>query len=140
MAENPYNLDFVDIHSNVLYVKNKPAQLAVLAQKVTALDVYRPESCNVIGNFYSLRGEREKAIEYFKKALVLDPEYLSAWTLLGHEYLELKNWNAAISAYRHAVDISPKDFRAWFGLGQAYELLRMPNYAVFYIQKAAALK
>ena len=56
--ENPYDLEYVDIYSNVLYVKNKPAELALLAQKVSNLDISRPESCNVIGNFYSLRGER----------------------------------------------------------------------------------
>ena len=114
------------------------------------------------GNLYSFRGEREKAITYFQRALRLDPNFLAAWTLLGHEYLELKSWNAAIEAYRRAVgksvlfwkilsgrrtnlcaifiDISPKDYRAWFGLGQAYELLGMPSYAIFYVQKAVALK
>lgn len=38
------------------------------------------------------------------------------------------------------LEISSKDYRAWFGLGQTYELLRMPHYAIFYLQKAAALK
>jgi anaphase-promoting complex subunit 8 len=108
---DPFNLDYVDTYSNVLYVKGKQPELSILAQHVFELDRYRPESCNVIGNFYSLRGEREKAISYFNRAVRLDPHYLSAWTLLGHEYIELKNWNAAIAAYRRAVDIGPKDYR-----------------------------
>ena len=29
---------------------------------------------------------------------------LSAWTLMGHEYVELKNTAAAVDAYRHAVE------------------------------------
>jgi len=33
----------------------------------------------------------------------LDRTYLSAWTLMGHEYIELKNSNAAIEAYRRAA-------------------------------------
>ena len=103
--EDPFNCDHVDIYSNVLYVKNKPVELSHLAKNVYELDRYRPETCNVLGNYYSLRGEREKAISYFKRAVRLDPHYLSAWTLLGHEYLELKNWNAAIAAYRSAVGI-----------------------------------
>ena len=52
----------------------------------------------------------------------MDKTYLSAWTLMGHEYLEMKNSNAAIESYRTAVDIDDGDFRAWYGLGQAYEL------------------
>ena len=33
---------------------------------------------------------------YFQRALKLDKRCLSAWTLMGHEYLELKNPPAAI--------------------------------------------
>ena len=45
-----------------------------------------------------------KAIQYFKKALKLDKSYFAAWTLMGHEYLEMKNISGAIQAYRNAVD------------------------------------
>lgn len=55
------------------------------------------------GNYYSLRNEHEKAIKYFKRATQLDRTYLSAWTLMGHEYVETKNSHAAIEAYRKAV-------------------------------------
>ena len=30
----------------------------------------------------------------------LNPRYLGAWTLMGHEYMEMKNTSAAIQAYR----------------------------------------
>jgi hypothetical protein len=33
---------------------------------------------------------------YFRRALKLDRHYLSAWTLMGHEYVEMKNTSAAI--------------------------------------------
>ena len=55
------------------------------------------------GNYYGLRGDHHKAIQYFQRACLLDPSYLSSWTLLGHEYVELKNIPAAIQAYRKAV-------------------------------------
>lgn len=56
-----------------------------------------------IGNHYSLRAEHEKAVKYFRRATELDRTYLSAWTLMGHEYVEMKNSHAAIEAYRRAV-------------------------------------
>ena len=49
-----------------------------------------------IGNYYSLMRDHVKAIQYFKKALKLDKSYLAAWTLMGHEYLEMKNISGAI--------------------------------------------
>ena len=55
------------------------------------------------GNYYSLRAEHETAVLYFQRALKLNPNYLSAWTLMGHEYMELKNPKAAIQAYRKAI-------------------------------------
>ena len=206
-------LQGMDIFSNILYVKEEFAALSSLAHRCAAADKYRPESCCVIGNYYSLRqaagrggwwrlvgarrqggvgaaggaaggsggmparasparapldgcpgprfppspprlrlalrgraaargaaplspstalpfptacarrlqgharargaqylqqpspqtlhctrcrGMHERAVQYFRRALRLNPSYLSAWTLMGHEYVELKNPPAAI--------------------------------------------
>ena len=115
------------------------------------------------------QGAHEKAVLYFRRALRLDSSFLPAWTLMGHEYVELKNTAAAVDAYRHAVrarppartpvlplptaharrlrsgmlaqvEINPKDYRAWYGLGQTYEILAMPFYALFYYRKATTLR
>jgi anaphase-promoting complex subunit 8 len=115
-------------------------QLAFIAQVATATDKFRPETCCVVGNYYSLKSEHEKAVMYFRRALTLDRNFLSAWTLMGHEYIEMKNTHTAIESYRRAVDVNRKDYRAWYGLGQAYEVLDMSFYALFYYQRAAALR
>lgn len=115
-------------------------QLAFVAQIATATDKFRPETCCVVGNYYSLKSEHEKAVMYFRRALTLDRNFLSAWTLMGHEYIEMKNTHAAIESYRRAVDVNRKDYRAWYGLGQAYEVLDMAFYALFYYHRAAALR
>uniref|UniRef100_A0A7S4C3A3 Cdc23 domain-containing protein n=1 Tax=Chrysotila carterae TaxID=13221 RepID=A0A7S4C3A3_CHRCT len=138
--DDPYRLDHVDTYSNILYVKEQKRALSSLAHACVAVDKYRPEACCVIGNYYSLKGSHEKAVLYFRRALKLDAHFLSAWTLMGHEYVELKNTAAAVDAYRHAVEINAKDYRAWYGLGQTYEILQMPYYALFYYRKATALR
>ncbi|XP_062509476.1 cell division cycle protein 23 homolog [Corticium candelabrum] len=137
---DPERIDEADFYSNVLFVMDKKAELSYLAHHLVEVDRYRPETCCVIGNYYGLRGEHHKSVQYFQRACLLDPSYLSAWTLLGHEYVELKNIPAAIQAYRKAVDADPSDYRAWYGLGQTYEMLRMPLYAVHYYQKAHQLR
>ncbi|KAG2434247.1 hypothetical protein HXX76_007972 [Chlamydomonas incerta] len=140
LARDPYRIEGTDTFSNILFVKEAAPPLSVLAHRVAATDRYRPESCCVLGNYYSLQGSHERAVEYFRRALRLDPRCLAAWTLMGHEYMEVKNTPAAIDAYRRAIDVSPQDFRAWYGLGQAYELLKMPFYALYYYRRAAALR
>ena len=119
---------------------NSSPKLAFLAQLTSRTDKFRPETCCVVGNYYSLKAEHEKAVMYFRRALTLDRSFLSAWTLMGHEYTEMKNTHAAIESYRRAVDVNRKDYRAWYGLGQTYELLEMYAYALWYYQKAAALR
>ncbi|PGH07056.1 hypothetical protein AJ80_08069 [Polytolypa hystricis UAMH7299] len=140
LVTSPYRLDGLDHYSNILYVMGARPQLAFVAQLATATDKFRPETCCVVGNYYSLKSEHEKAVMYFRRALTLDRNFLSAWTLMGHEYIEMKNTHAAIESYRRAVDVNRKDYRAWYGLGQAYEVLDMAFYALFYYHRAAALR
>jgi len=140
LALHPHRLDSLDHYSNILYVLNMRPKLAFLAHLCSSIDKFRPESCVVIGNYYSLLSQHEKAVQYFRRALTLDRSCLSAWTLMGHEYVELKNTHAAIESYRRAVDVNRRDYRAWYGLGQTYEVLEMHAYALWYYKKAAGLR
>ncbi|XP_066254527.1 cell division cycle protein 23 homolog [Euwallacea similis] len=137
---DPFRLDNLDIYSNLLYVLENKTELANLAHTVVTIDKYRVETCCVIGNYYSLRSDHSKAVLYFKRALKLNPQFLSAWTLMGHEYMEMKNINAAIQSYRYATEINARDYRAWYGLGQTYEILKMPFYSLYYYKQAQMLR
>ncbi|KAI3997641.1 hypothetical protein MKX01_011058 [Papaver californicum] len=140
LRNDPYRVEDMDMYSNVLYAKECFSALSYLAHRVFLTDKYRPESCCIIGNYYSLKGQHEKSVMYFRRALKLNKNYLSAWTLMGHEYVEMKNTPAAVDAYRRAVDINPCDYRAWYGLGQAYEMMCMPFYALYYFRKSVYLQ
>src|SRR5271156_5584549 len=140
LALHPHRLDSLDHYSNILYVMNLRPKLSFLAHLCSSVDKFRPESCVVIGNYYSLLSAHEKAVQYFRRALTLDRACLSAWTLMGHEYVELKNTHAAIESYRRAVDVNRRDYRAWYGLGQTYEVLEMHAYALWYYKRAAGLR
>lgn len=137
---DPYRLDDLDHYSNILYVMERRPKLGFVAQLALATDRFRAETNCVVGNYYSLKSEHEKAVQYFRRALTVDRGCLSAWTLMGHEYVEMKNTHAAIEAYRRAVDVNRRDYRAWYGLGLSYEVLEMHYYALFYFQRAAALR
>merc|ERR1719481_1982085 len=137
---DPYRLDNLDTYSNLLYVKEQRVELAHLAHRTNCIDKYRTETCCVIGNYYSLRSQHEKAVVYFQRALKLNPGYLSALTLMGHEYMEMKNTKAAIQSYRQAIEANRRDYRAWYGLGQTYEILKMHHYCLYYFKQAQELR
>lgn len=140
LAAHPHRLDSLDHYSNILYVMNQRPKLSFLAHLATSVDAFRPETCVIVGNYYSLLSQHEKAVNYFRRALTLDRNCLSAWTLMGHEYVEMKNTHAAIESYRRAVDVNRRDYRAWYGLGQTYEVLEMATYALWYYKRAAGLR
>jgi len=133
---DPYSLEHMDTYSNILYVKEMKPELSYLAHHTNSIDKYREETCCVIGNYYSLHDQHEKAVTYFQRALKLNPQYTSAWTLMGHEFMERKNTSAAIEAYRKAIEVNYRDYRAWYGLGQTYEILKMPFYCLYYYRQA----
>eukprot|EP01088_Endostelium_zonatum_P001540 TRINITY_DN1183_c4_g1_i1.p1 TRINITY_DN1183_c4_g1~~TRINITY_DN1183_c4_g1_i1.p1 ORF type:complete len:222 (-),score=96.94 TRINITY_DN1183_c4_g1_i1:29-694(-) len=68
---------------------------------------------------------------------MIDGGYGSGYTLMGHEYVECKNYGKAIEVYRKAVEVNNKDYRAWYALGQTFEILKMSGKAVYYYQNAA---
>jgi tetratricopeptide (TPR) repeat protein len=87
---DPYRFEGLETYSNVLYVKEERAKLSHLAHRSLRNSKYRPETCCIIGNYYSLKSMHKRAVVYFKRALRLDRNCLSAWTLMGHEFVELK--------------------------------------------------
>lgn len=136
----PYRLDNMDVYSNILYVQEDSVALSQLAHTAVLVDKYRAETCCIVGNYYSLKQQRAKAIQYFQRALKMDHSYTSAWTLMGHEFVEWKQTANAMQAYRRAVQVAPGDYRAWYGLGQTYELLNMNLYALYYYKQATQLR
>lgn len=137
---DPYRLDDMDVCSNALYVSQKIYELASLAHVANDIEPFRLETCFCLANFYSLRGQHDKAATYFSRALKLDPTNISAWILMGHEFMEMKSTEDAIKAYRSAIQLDRTDHRAWYGLGQLYEILKLPNISLDNYLEAYKLK
>ena len=140
LVSNPRVLEFLDHHSNVLYLLGDREKLAFVAQLAAKVDRYRPETCCIIGNYYSLSSCHTDAVVQFRQALQLDRNFSSAWTLLGHEYMKLEKTHSAINSYQHATVINNKDYRAFVGLAQAYESLEKPAVSLYNYRKALALR
>ncbi len=116
---NPHRVDDIDQFSNMLFVMKKREKLFRLAHEYINADQMRPEILSLIGififaplptlglrpkgNYYSMLDEHDKTIEYLHRAVLLDCTYRSGWTLIGHEYVYIKNYPAAIEAYRHSI-------------------------------------
>ncbi|KAI0874478.1 cell division cycle protein-like protein 23 [Hypoxylon argillaceum] len=140
LVSHPRYLDFLDHYSNVLYTLGSRDRLSFIAQLASSVESYRPETCCVIGNYYSLSSRHEAAIVQFRRALILDRSFAPAWTFLGYEYLKLENSHAALSSYLRAVNLNKQDNRAYFGLGHVYEALEQPKMSLEFYRRAALLR
>lgn len=127
-AEDPYRMDAMEVYSNLLYVRRMRKELAKLAYEVERVDPFTSEANSCIANSFSSREQHTKAIVYFTRAIRLHPDHLNSWTLIGHEYLEIKSIEKALQAYRFAISINKRDCRAWLGLGNTFEtIMSSPN-------------
>ncbi|CAG0915754.1 unnamed protein product, partial [Notodromas monacha] len=137
---DPYRIDHMDVFSNLLYVQECDVQLSCLAQTFSKVAKFKTETQCVLGNLNSLRGNHEKSILHFQRVLKINPSHKFAWTLLGHEFIQLTEPLKAIQCYRNALKTHSRDFRAWYGLGQAYEVLKMHSYSLYYYQNAQLIQ
>ena len=67
VACDPYRYENMDTYSNILYIKETQGELANLALRAFYSSKYTPETCCILGNYYSLLGDHLKAIIYFRK-------------------------------------------------------------------------
>ena len=65
----------------------------------------------------------ERAIEKFKQAIKINPEFADAYFQLGLVYGELERYDEGISTYKEAIRIKPDFFAAYYNLGETYHKL-----------------
>jgi len=64
--------------------------------------------------------EYERAIESYRKAVELDPDYFDAWHALGMAFLRAARIPDAIEAGKRAIEINPNDMLAHTSLSMYY--------------------
>ena len=82
------------------------------------------------GYSFSINGEDQKALEFFKEAIEKDPENTMAWNGLGYCHVGLNNPEAAIKAYQNAIKSNPDDETVYFILGNYYAKLGQHRDAI----------
>jgi len=88
--ENPDDVSLMRAEADMAYQNNDMATYNMLMDKIIATDPTNAELRYNLGVGFAKNGEEEKAIEQYKKALELDPNYAAAQiniaaTMLGQE-------------------------------------------------------
>jgi len=94
---------------------------------------------NNLGEAYRGKGDYKKSIEYYRKALDVDPRFPTAYRGLGLTYLATGDYREAVSALEKAVRYAPDFAGAYFDLGRSYARQRKKQKAISAFRKVAEL-
>ena len=85
------------------------------------------KSLNDLGVIYLKLGKHDQAIEQFKKALEIDPQYTVGPFLFGDIYTDAKNYQEKINDFKDVIKTNLEYARAYNYLGLTY--LKQKNYS-----------
>lgn len=79
-----------------------------------------PQNHNNLGDLYGRRGDLEKAVEEFKKAIELKPNYGDAYHNLANTYQQMGRTDEAIKNYQEAIKFNPNLWQSYQNLAAIY--------------------
>lgn len=91
------------------------------------------------GYSLSVKGQNQKALQYFKRATENDPSSTTAWYGLGYCYAGKNSHTEAIAAYKQAIKTNPSNEMSHFHLANYYNKIGRYNEAIESLQKVVAL-
>jgi tetratricopeptide (TPR) repeat protein len=110
--------------------------LAELDQKVPAAARREFEKATQLVS----QGNIQQAIEHYKRAISIYPEYLMARNDLGVQYLKLKRWEDAAEQFEAAIETNPKAFNPRLNFGIALIEQRKYPQAIDQLLQALSLQ
>jgi len=72
----------------------------------------------------------QQAIQYWDRAIAIEPSYYQAWSNRGLALKNLGAWAEALESYEKALEIEPNYSKAWYNQGIALDVLRRYDDAI----------
>lgn len=76
------------------------------------------------GQEYDEKGDFDKAISEYKKAVNKDPKFAFAWDNMGLSYRKKGDYKAAIDCYKRSLELDPKGISPLMNMAVAYSYLK----------------
>lgn len=118
--KEPHTIEGLHYYSICLWHLKKQVDLCSLSNLVLKKNALAPETWIVVGNCYSLQNENEAAIKFFKRAIQLDKQCGMAYTLCGHEYFEIEDFEQSELHYKKGYTVDRRNYKSWWGVGNIY--------------------
>lgn len=123
-----------------LEAKEEWAGLLNHAQRWTQVRPSDDEAWFYLGIAYKKVNQTAKAIEAYRQAVLINPDFAAGWSQLGDAYAHTDQRAKAIEAYRQVVRIDPNYIGGWYSLSYAYERAGQPAQAIEAMQQWVRIK
>jgi predicted CXXCH cytochrome family protein len=100
----------------------------------------RPEAQLNLGNFYTAKGDIDKAIMAYKKSIMLEDVFVPAYINLADLYRAQENDTEAEKVLRKAIKIAPENVDAYYALGLSLVRQKKNDEALKMLQRAAGFE
>jgi arylsulfatase A-like enzyme/Tfp pilus assembly protein PilF len=105
---------------DVAPTKGSFPKVTAILRKVLAEDPQVIDAWFSLGNAYFKERRHREAIEYFKRALALKPDYDLAVINIAAAYRQLGDDDAALAGFEHYLTIDPKDAYVRYQMGEIW--------------------
>lgn len=122
--------------AKVLNWAGKHREAGPLALKAVQTLDKDPESLFLSGTYLKQNGKTDQAIEYFRKALRHNPEYLEVHQLIGAALVEKGEYEQALMHFKQVIKHKPDDGDAYHMSGAVLAELGRCDEALPYYQRA----
>ncbi len=146
VESNPHNYKLAIEYGITLAEQNRNDEAIVVLTKAAGTIDWDPELWNFLGVAFWNKGEIEKALTAYERALSLDPKYAVVLTNLGTAEVSLarKNkdrgaLNKAMDYFKRAIESDSRYASAYNGLGAVYRLVGDLDGAIFCWDKAVEI-
>lgn len=142
--KDQYRVWDMEVYSSLLWQMGRGVELAFLAREMVDVAPWSGEAWIVVGNLFSERKERERALGCFKRAGELAKSGSGvkayAYTLCGHESLE-EDLSGAVGWFERALreDGGGRHYGAWYGLGTCYLRMGKARMAEYHFRRAVGV-
>jgi protein O-GlcNAc transferase len=136
---DPRHGDALHLLGVVAFQRNERVAAADYIGQAIDADGSRPEFHNSLGNVYRTLGRSVEAIDEFRKALRLKPDFSVAYNNLGIALSECGQTRGAVACFQLAVQLDQHNVAALMNLGSALLDLGKSAEAAVYFESAIAV-
>ncbi|KAI5170672.1 anaphase-promoting complex subunit 3 [Nematocida sp. LUAm3] len=135
LISDPFCIDTMHYYSSVLWHRRDKSMLGTLARNLFGVNPFSNVSWAVLGNYFSLQKETDKAITCFDRSLTIktDPYVLC---LLGHEHFMNSNLRESLTCFITSIQMKSNSHSGIAGCGLIYERMGKNENAEYCFMRA----